>query len=162
MATFHESDPLQLGQHRQPLDRVIGQIRAASEVDVTDTVAVRHQPLHAVIGDLPAVTQVDVVQVLAEPCNRVDGNIGDQPAFLQDQVAKARRNVDNLLDCGIREASARCQVEDTQMLKRSVRRNAQEGVIIDELAARQPEFAEAVALDQERGDGPVANLGTLV
>lgn len=162
VTTFHETDPLQLGQQRQPLDGLIRQVGAASKVNVTDSVAVGHQPLDTFVCDLSAVTEVNIVQILPESRNRVDGNISDQPTFLQYQVAKARCDIHNLLDGRISEAGAGRQVKDPQMLEYFVRRNAQESIIINELAVRETKFAQAVALDHERCDGSVPNLGALV
>lgn len=137
VAALDQADALQLGQLGQAHDRIVRQVGAAAEVDVADAVAFLDEPLHGVIRDLAAVTQMQIVQVLTKLGDRIDGGVRDVATFSQHQVAETRGNIDNLSDGGVRHTGARSQIENAQMIVRLVRRERQEGRIVDQLATSQ-------------------------
>ncbi len=75
------------------------------------------------------------MKVLSKPRYSGHRGIGDESAFLQYQIPEAWRHIDNLLHGGVGESGTRCQVEDAQMFKRSVRGNAEEGIVVNQFAA---------------------------
>lgn len=56
IAALHQSDPLQLWKRSQLRNGVVGQVLAAGQVDVSDSVAQLDQLHHTCIGDARAVT----------------------------------------------------------------------------------------------------------
>lgn len=161
-ATLDQANALELGQPGEASDGRISEERAASQINVADTVAASHQANDSLIGNLAAVAEVDIVEVLAELGNGVDGGIRDVAALGEKQVSQARSSVDNLANGGVGEAAAGRQVEDPQVLIYLGRRQGEEGVVVNQLAVGQPELAETVSLGQERCDGAVSDLDALV
>lgn len=86
IGTLDQPDSLQLGEGRQAGDRVVGQVDAASEIDVADPVTALDEALDGVVRDVAAVAEVDVMQVLAQPGDGKYGGIGDVAALGQDHV----------------------------------------------------------------------------
>lgn len=120
--TFYQAYALQLGEAGEALDRRISEKRAASQVDVADTVAVGYQTLDSIIGNETAVAQMDIVKVFTQLGDGVDGSVCDVPALGEQQVPQPRRRIDNFSNRGISEATARGQVENPQVLVALVRR----------------------------------------
>ena len=71
------------------------------------------------------------MQVFAQTSNGQDSSVGNVAAFGENQVTESRGSVDDLLDTRILQLSAICQVQYSQTLVCSLRREAQEGLICD-------------------------------
>lgn len=67
----------------------------------------------------------------------MDSHIGDIAALGEYEVSEAWGNFNDLLDGGIGESGARCQVKNAEVLKLSPLRQRQEGFVVDEVAACQ-------------------------
>lgn len=157
-----QSNALEFREQSETFDRFICQVSAAAKVDIPNSVAALNKALDTFIRDLYAMPKVDIMQVLAEFCDGLDRDISDVAAFRQDQVAKTRCSINNFLHSRIGETGTRCQVKDPEVFERTARRDVQESVVIDQIAASQAQLTKAVTLDKERRDGPVANLVALV
>ena len=58
---LHQTYPLELRQGGQKSYGFVGQMRAASQVDISDAVAGLDQSLYTFVRDVPAMTQVEEV-----------------------------------------------------------------------------------------------------
>lgn len=125
---------LQLGQGGQASDRHVREERAAPQINVADAVAAPHQADDALVGDLAAVAEMNVVQVLAKLGDGVDGGICNVAALGKEQVPQTGRSIDNLGHGCVRKPAAGRRVEDPQVLVDLVRRQGEEGVVVDQLA----------------------------
>jgi hypothetical protein len=135
---------------------------AAAEVDVTDAIARVDEPLDCLVGEMPTMTQMDIVKVLAEPRDGEDGSVRDIPALSEHEVAKSRGNVDDLFDGAVGQARARREIQNAEMFVRLVRRERQEGAVIDEFAVGKPQLAERAAFGEESSYRLVLDEATLV
>ena len=122
VGAFDQADPLQLRESGQSCDRVVRQVCAAAQIDVTYPIATVNQALHSLVRKMPTVTEMDVVQVLAQARDGEDGCIRDIPALGKHEIAEARSHVDNLFHGAVGETSAGCQIEDAEMFVGLVRR----------------------------------------
>lgn len=155
-------DPLELWKSSELCHRVIGQICAATKVDVADPVAERDQALDTVVGDVGAVSQMEKVQVPPQPRDGVDGRVGEVPALLQHEVPKPGRDFNDLFHRTVRDSDARREVENTQMVVGPVRREGEEGEVVDTVAACQAQLTEGLPSGEEGSDGFVADESALL
>lgn len=85
--TLDQADSLELWESGQLRDGIVGQIRTAGKVDVSDAVAEPDKLKDASIRDASAMAEVDVVEVFAQLGDCHDGTIGDLTAFGKDKVS---------------------------------------------------------------------------
>jgi hypothetical protein len=60
------------------------------------------------------------MQILAKFADGVDGYVCEITALRKHNISQAWRNFNDLLNCGIRELAAVCEVQDPKVLKRLV------------------------------------------
>ena len=86
------------------------------------------------------------MQVLAEPRDGVHGGICNPTAFCQHKVSEARGHIYDLFNRPVRQLLAGRKIENAEMFVSSVAREGQEGRVVDQVAAGEPQFAEGLAL----------------
>ena len=112
LPTLDQSDALQFRQRCQLLDGIVGEVLAAREIDVSDTVAQLHKLHHTGVCDTRAVTQVDIMQILAQTGDCHDATVRDLSAFSQHKVAQPRSSLNNPLDSCVLQLATIGKVEN--------------------------------------------------
>lgn len=97
-STFDQTNSLKLRQSCEPRYTSIGEVAAASEVDVSDATASFCKSFYAQIGDPIAMSKMNVMQVLAKLGNRKHCSIRDLSTFGQNEVPQPRACLNDLLN----------------------------------------------------------------
>lgn len=92
----------------------------------------------------------------------MDGGVCDVPALGEQQVSQPRRRIDDFANRCVREAAARGQVENPQVLVELVLRQGEKGFVANQLAVGESELTKAVSLGHEGRDGAISDLDALV
>lgn len=88
--------------------------------------------------------------------------VRDVAALGEDNIAQTWSSLNNSFHSSIGYSLTGSQVEDAQVLIRLARRKGQERAVVHELAIRQAELPQRLALDQERRDWCVADQSALL
>jgi hypothetical protein len=90
IAAFHQAYALQLRQRSELRDRVVSQVGAACQIDISNAITRFDELGHSGVGNLGAMAQMNVVQILPEPRYSKHGAIRNMSALGQNQVAQSR------------------------------------------------------------------------
>lgn len=98
---LYKTNSFQLGEVRKPHNRLVSQVRAAAQVDITDPIARLDKTLHRVIREMQTMSQMNIVEVLAQTRNGINGGICDITTLCQYEIPQTWRSINDLFDSSV-------------------------------------------------------------